>query len=105
MTAVAIKVSKGSIKYRIHARNKGWYPWVSGYDKNNFHNGYAGDDKNAIDGIQIEYDDGSNKTWYRSSCINDNKWINGAHILNNAIDSHLSNEPVLIGEHTDLERT
>ena len=34
MTAVAIKVGRGSIRYRIHAKGKGWYPWVIGYDKN-----------------------------------------------------------------------
>ena len=55
MAAVAIKVSKGSIRYRIHAKGNGWYPWVTGYDKNDFHNGYTGYRKNVIDGIQIEF--------------------------------------------------
>lgn len=45
MTDVAIKVGKGSIRYRIHVKGKGWYPLVTGYDKNDFHNGYAGDGK------------------------------------------------------------
>lgn len=86
MTAVAIKVGKGSIRYRIHAKGKGWYPWVTGYDKNDFHNGYAGDGKNVIDGIQIEFDDGSNKVWYRSSAVNNGNWTVGNKVLTGAMD-------------------
>lgn len=56
MTAIAIKVNKGSIKYRVHVKNKGWYSWVTGYDINEITNGYAGDGKNIIDGIQIYYE-------------------------------------------------
>lgn len=41
MTAVAIKVGKGSIRYRIHTKGKGWYTWVTGYDTNDFYNDYA----------------------------------------------------------------
>lgn len=41
MTAVAIKVGRGSIRYRTHTKSKGWYPWVTGYDMNDFYNGYA----------------------------------------------------------------
>lgn len=45
MTALSIKADKGFIKYRVHVRNKGWYPWVTGYDINDIKNGYAGDGK------------------------------------------------------------
>lgn len=86
MTAVAIKVGKGSIRYRIHAKGKSWYPWVTGYNKNDFHNGYAGDGKNVIDGIQIEFDDGSNKVWYRSSAVNNGNWTVGNKVLTGAMD-------------------
>ena len=86
MTAVAIKVGKGSIKYRTHTKGKGWYPWVTGYDTNNFYNGYAGDGKNVIDGIQIEFDDGSNKVWYRSSAVNNGNWTVGNKVLTGAMD-------------------
>ena len=41
MTDVAIKVGKGSIRYRTHTKDKGWYPCVTGYDTNDFYNGYA----------------------------------------------------------------
>lgn len=41
MTAVAIKVGKGSIRYRIYAKGKDCHPRVTGYDMNYFYNGYA----------------------------------------------------------------
>lgn len=51
---VAIKVSKGSIKYRVHVRGKGWLPYVTGYDIKDYVNGYAGNGV-AIDAIEIIY--------------------------------------------------
>ena len=42
ISAVAVKVSKGNIKYRVHLLNGDWLPWVDGYDINDSNNGYAG---------------------------------------------------------------
>lgn len=54
VTDVAIKVDKGSIKYRVHILGGGWLGWVTGYDINDYNNGYAGNGQ-IIDAIQIYY--------------------------------------------------
>ena len=53
--AIALKVDKGNVKYRIHVKGGGWYPYVTGYNINDFNNGYAGDCKKDIDAIEIYY--------------------------------------------------
>lgn len=55
VTGVAIKVDKGSIKYRVHIKGGKWYSYVTGYDINDIKNGYAGDGKNIIDAIEVYY--------------------------------------------------
>lgn len=52
--ALAVRVDKGSIKYRAHIKGGNWLPYVTGYDVNNFENGYAGDDR-IIDAVEIYY--------------------------------------------------
>ena len=52
--AFAVKVDKGSVKYRAHIKGRGWLPYVTGYDVNNFENGYAGDGR-VIDVVEIYY--------------------------------------------------
>ena len=52
--AFAVRVDKGSIKYRAHIKGGNWLPYVTGYDVNNFENGYAGDDR-VIDSVEIYY--------------------------------------------------
>lgn len=52
--AFAVKFDKGSVKYRAHIKGRGWLPYVTGYDVNNFENGYAGDDR-VIDAVEIYY--------------------------------------------------
>ena len=54
ITDVAIKVDKGSIKYRVHVRGGDWLPWVTGYNINDIKNGYAGNGC-EIDAIQVYY--------------------------------------------------
>lgn len=55
ITAVAIKVDKGTIKYRVHLKNKGWLTYVTGYNINDILNGYAGNGKDIIDAIEVYY--------------------------------------------------
>lgn len=55
ITGIAIKVDKGSIKYRVHTTNGKWLPYVTGYDTNDINNGYAGDGRNIIDLIEVYY--------------------------------------------------
>ena len=51
---VAIKVDKGSVRYRVHIKGGQWLPYVTGYDINNSLNGWAGNNL-AIDLIEVYY--------------------------------------------------
>lgn len=78
ITDVAIKVSEGKIKYRVHIKSGGWLPYVTGYDINEPENGYAGD-KKSIDAIEAYYytPDGVQpykKAKYRVSPLGGNYW-------------------------------
>lgn len=55
ITDIAIKVDKGSVRYRVHVLGGDWLPWVTGYDWNDANNGYAGNGQ-PIDGVQIYYE-------------------------------------------------
>lgn len=57
VTAIAVKVDKGRIKYRVHNSVYGWYDWVWGENYNlcDIISGFAGDYKNPIDAIQAYY--------------------------------------------------
>ena len=54
ITDVAIRVDKGSIKYRVSPLNKDFLPYVTGCDINDFNNGYAGNGT-PIDRIEVYY--------------------------------------------------
>ena len=54
ITDVAIRVDKGSIKYRAHIKGSDWLPFVTGYDINDINNGYAGDGR-VIDAVEVYY--------------------------------------------------
>ena len=54
ITDIAIKVDKGSIKYRVHIKGGQWLPYVNGYNINDSKNGYAGNGK-VIDAIEVYY--------------------------------------------------
>ena len=53
ITDVAIKVSKGSVKYRVHVKGGGWLGWITGYSTTDTSK-YAGNGK-AIDAIEVYY--------------------------------------------------
>ena len=55
ITAVAVKVDRGSIRYRVHILGGEWLSWVNGYNINDYMNGYAGNGQ-VIDCIQIYYE-------------------------------------------------
>lgn len=55
ITGLAIRVDKGSIKYRVHIKGGNWLPYVTGCNINNFNNGFAGDGKNIIDAVEVYY--------------------------------------------------
>lgn len=54
ITDIAIKVSEGAVRYRVHVKGSGWLPYVTGYDIADDENGYAGDGK-AIDAVEVFY--------------------------------------------------
>lgn len=54
ITDVAIKVSDGDIKYRVHVMGGCWLDYVTGYDMYDDENGYAGDSV-PIDAIEVFY--------------------------------------------------
>ena len=82
ITDIAIKVSKGSVKYRVHIKGGSWLPYVTGYNTNDSNNGYAGNGK-AIDAIEVYYTTPSDviksvgylKAKYRVSTLNNNYYI------------------------------
>ena len=71
ITDIAIKVNKGSIKYRVHVKGGDWLGFVTGYNWNDYNNGYAGNHK-PIDLVQIIYSGDSELPKYRVSPINSN---------------------------------
>ena len=54
ITGLAIRVDKGSIKYRVHIKGGNWLPYVTGCNINDFNNGFAGNNK-PIDAIEVYY--------------------------------------------------
>lgn len=54
ITGLAIRVDKGSIKYRVHIKGGNWLPYVTGCNINDFNNGYAGNG-NIIDCVECYY--------------------------------------------------
>lgn len=66
ISAVAIKVSNGKIRYRVHLLNGDWLPWVTGYSISDDRNGYAGIKGKVIDAVQVEFSGvGDYKVTYR----------------------------------------
>ena len=53
ITDIAIRVSAGSIKYRVHTAG-GWLPYVTGCNIGDSINGYAGNGQ-AIDAVEVYY--------------------------------------------------
>ena len=54
ITDIAIRVDRGSIRYRVHVKGGNWLPYVTGYDINDTSNGYAGNGK-VIDAVEVYY--------------------------------------------------
>ncbi len=84
ITDLAIKVSKGTVKYRVHIKGGNWLPYVTGYNTNDSNNGYAGNGK-IIDAIDVYYTTPSDvrathgkplKAKYRVSPINGGYYSN-----------------------------
>lgn len=60
LVAIAVKVTKGSVEYRVHIKNKGWLDKVTGFNFKDYDNGYAGNGNppekgSPIDAVKIYY--------------------------------------------------
>lgn len=81
ITDIAIGVDQGSLWYQVHVKGGGWLPTVSGYNINDYNNGYAGNGQ-AIDAVRVYYNTpsdyankyGYQKAQYRVSPLNGNYW-------------------------------
>ena len=71
ITDVAIKVTEGKVRYRVHVYKGKWLPFVTGYNLKDHANGYAGNGK-PIDLIEIEYTGKSGAIQYRVSPLKKN---------------------------------
>jgi N-acetylmuramoyl-L-alanine amidase CwlA len=74
---IAIKVDKGTIKYRVHIKGGGWLGWMSNYNINDWRNGCAGNKIGDIDAVQIDFNGVSGyKVRYRVSTISTKSYLN-----------------------------
>lgn len=70
ITDIAIKVTNGLIKYRVHTYGGKWLPYVTGFNLGDSVNGYAGNGT-PIDAIEIILsEEGGYKARYRVSRLN-----------------------------------
>ncbi len=62
------RLSDGTpVRYRAHTVKGTWLPWVTGCDWNDFKNGFAGNNRNAIDAVEIKCD--SHEILYKASSV------------------------------------
>ena len=54
ITDIAIRVDRGTIRYRVHVKGGNWLPYVTEYNINDSINGYAGNGR-VIDAIEVYY--------------------------------------------------
>lgn len=54
ITDLAVRVTAGSVKYRVHVKGGDWLPYVTGCNINDGHNGYAGNGK-PIDAVEVYF--------------------------------------------------
>ena len=81
ITDIAIGVDRGSLWYQVHVKGGGWLPAVTGYNINDYNNGYAGNGK-VIDAVRVYYNTpadyaaqyGYQKAQYRVSPLNGSYW-------------------------------
>lgn len=81
ITDIAIGVDRGSLWYQVHVKGGGWLPTVSGYNINDYNNGYAGNGR-IIDAVRVYYNTpadyaaqyGYQKAQYRVAPIGGSYW-------------------------------
>jgi len=77
--ALCIKVSHGSIKYRVRVLGGQWLPWVTGYSHTDAVNGYAGTMGQTIDAVEMIYitpaGEAYSQAYYRSQTTTQAGWL------------------------------
>ena len=75
IVGLAMKVDKGTIKYRVHIKGGKWLGWITKYNLNDFHYGYAGDNK-PIDAVEVYYSTPNDIRPYKRAKykVNDYSW-------------------------------
>lgn len=81
ITDIAIGVDRGSLWYQVHVKGGGWLPAVTGYNINDYNNGYAGNGQ-VIDAVRVYYNTpadyaaqyGYQKAQYRVAPIGGSYW-------------------------------
>ena len=100
ISAVAVKVSKGNIKYRVHLLNGDWLDWVDGYNIKDDINGYAGIKGKVIDGLQVEFEGvGDYKATYRVRMQGEKRFLGWQY--NGEKDTKQDGYAGIIGEKID----
>lgn len=66
ITGVAIRVDKGSVWYQVHVKGGKWLGKITGYNINDYINGWAGNNK-PIDAIRVYYNTPSNIRPYKKA--------------------------------------
>ena len=86
---LAAKVSKGTLKYRVHVKNGGWLGWINTYNIKDWAKGCAGTRTKDIDGIQFDFE-GVNgyEAKYRVSLTGTNKYLDWVTGYNNTSDGY-----------------
>lgn len=54
LTAFRAKSNLGTVRYRVHCINDGWYDWRDDYNKDAYGDDFAGDGQAIIDGLQVQ---------------------------------------------------
>lgn len=88
IVGIKIGVTSGSVKYRVHCVNVGWYEPVTGSNWNDGNNGWAGDGVNSIDAIQIYYSTDVSKAGRYYTAVYQVKPFNQGMYLGNVYDTN-----------------
>ena len=68
ISGIAIRVSKGKVKYRVHTKGGKWLNWVTGFNLEDDVNGYAGILGVEIDAVQVYYTTPKDVKYAHGSC-------------------------------------
>lgn len=91
-----MKVSHGTLRYRVHVVGGGWLGWVSNGNKNDLVNGCAGNPGQAIDQVQCYYTTPNGEVYqqarYRSQTTKRSGWLPA--VVDDADYAGITGEPM-----------